>query len=59
MNVGEIREGDAPDVAADIDRRLGREIIFCCRKCEANYTVPQKTTECPVCGTRELERKRK
>ena len=33
---------------------LADEQIFTCVKCEANYTVPSLTTECPVCGYRPL-----
>lgn len=28
----------------------GREIIFTCKKCEANYQVEAPTNECPVCS---------
>ena len=35
------------------------DAMFTCRKCEANYSVEQPTTECPVCGwKRRGERKK-
>jgi hypothetical protein len=33
-----------PSIATD------SEIIFTCIKCEQNYTIPEPTDECPVCG---------
>lgn len=31
--------------------RKNTEIIFTCRRCEANYHVAEAMDECPVCGT--------
>lgn len=28
---------------------MDKEIIFTCLRCQANWTVPEETDECPVC----------